>query len=168
MKAAFSFVLAALLAAGAATVFADLYRWVDQNGNVQYSDKPPPAGARIQKPQQIKKKSEKKNSAAAPAAADKPAPDTAPATGPKTPAEQEADFRKRQVEKSEKEAAEQKGREEAAAKERNCAQARAQVVTLKTGRVTRPNARGEQEYLNDQQIAAETKAAEKAVSDWCK
>jgi hypothetical protein len=164
MKAAFSFVLAALLAAGAATVFADLYRWVDQNGNVQYSDKPPPAGARVQDQQQIKKKAEKKGSGAA----GKTAPKTAAVPAGKTVAEQEAEFRKRQVEKSEKEAAAQKAKDDAAAKQRNCASAKANVAALQTGRASRPNARGEAEYLDDKQTAEEMKFAQQAVKDWCK
>ncbi|HVY07250.1 MAG TPA: glutaredoxin family protein [Burkholderiales bacterium] len=40
-----------LLALACTAAHADLYRWVDENGKVQYSDQPPPADAR-----QIEKK----------------------------------------------------------------------------------------------------------------
>jgi hypothetical protein len=141
----------ATLLAGSAG--AEMYRWVDENGRVQYSDQPPPATVNQKKEMRARVKV-------------KPAPAAAEAAP--TYVDQEAEFRKRQVDKAQKEAAEQKAQEEAAAKQRNCQQARQHLTTLQSGmRITRANAQGEQEYLDDAQIAEELQRAQKAAGEWC-
>ncbi len=132
-----------------------LYQWVDENGRVQYSDRPPPPGASSQH-KQIKKK---------PA---KPAASTNP-QAPSSYADEEAEFRKRQVEKAEKEAAEQKAQQAEAERERQCEQARQTLSRLQSGaRYVRYNANGEQEYLDDKARAEETARTQKIVADLCK
>jgi hypothetical protein len=50
----------------------------------------------------------------------------------------------------------------------NCGRARAQLRTLDSGvRVTRTNDKGEMEYLDDKQRAAETKHAKDAIAADC-
>lgn len=46
MKQTRTFILAGLLVCVALAAEARLYRWVDDRGNVQYSDSPPPGGAK--------------------------------------------------------------------------------------------------------------------------
>lgn len=45
VTAVLSGILLAVLCAAAAPAHADVYRWVDANGKVHYSDTPPPEGA---------------------------------------------------------------------------------------------------------------------------
>jgi hypothetical protein len=140
---------------------AQTYKWTDADGKVHYSDQPPPANAKEQatiKPS--------KPSASAPTAA----PDKgAPAAKAKTYVEQEADFKKRQVEAAEREAAEKKKAAEAEQAKQNCEQSRAQLKSLQSGgRQTRTNAQGEREYMDDAQIAQDIERAKKLVDSWCK
>jgi uncharacterized protein DUF4124 len=144
---------------------AQTYKWTDADGKIHYSDQPPPSNV---KDEAITKRG--KNSSPPPAAA-APAGKDAAAAAPraKTPQELEADFRKRQVESAEKEAAEKKAADEALEKKQNCTNAKAQVANLQAGgRITRNNAKGEREFMSDQEIAQEIERGKKAVTDWCK
>ena len=137
---------------------AETYKWTDADGKVHYSDQPPPANVKNEVTLKPPKQS-------APANKDTPA---AKAKA-KDYVGQEAEFRKRQVETAEREAAEKKKADEAAEKIKNCDQARAQLKNLQTGgRVTMTNAQGEREYMNDAQIAQETERSKKVVDSWCK
>lgn len=143
----------------AGTAAAQLYRWVDENGRVRYTDRPPPAGVKartIATP----------SGPAVPAAPDGAAKD-AP-QGPATAAEQEQAFQKRRLEAQkaeEKAAAAAKGQQ---AKEANCRRAREVLATLQSGqRIVRTNAQGEQYYLDDSARAGEVRNAQQAVQDWC-
>lgn len=142
----------------AAPAAAETYKWKDADGKVHYSDHPPPPNAKDESIIKPRKQS-------TPAATDK----GAPAAKAKTYTEQEADFKKRQVEAAEREAEEKKKADEAAQKQKNCEQARAELRTLQAGgRVTQTNAQGEREYLNDAQIAQEIERSKKVVDSWCK
>ncbi len=148
----------------AAPAAAQTYKWTDAEGKVHYSDQPPPANAKEQatiKP--------RKPSTSAPTAAPVATEKGAPAAKAKTYVEQEADFKKRQVEAAEREAADKKKVAEAAEKKQNCEQARAQLKSLQSGgRITRNSAQGEREYLNDAEIAQEIERGKKSVDSWCK
>lgn len=144
--------LAAGLILMGAPVSAELYKWTDAEGKVHFSDQPPPP--EVKAPVTVKPR----RPAAAPAA-------------PATPAyvEQEADFRKRQVEAAEKAKAEKQAADVAAEKQRNCEQARTQVASLQSGsRITRSNAAGEQIFLTDAEIAQALSAARRAADAACK
>jgi hypothetical protein len=79
------------------------------------------------------------------------------------------EFRKRRLEAAEAEAKAQKDAQAAAEKKRTCDQATAQVTALERGgRVTTPGPNGEQNYLNDQEIASALAEARKAQATWCK
>jgi hypothetical protein len=148
----------------AAPAGAETYKWTDADGKIHYSDQPPPANAKEQA-------TIKQHKPSAPATSDSPAAgDKGAATAkPKTYVEQEAEFRKRQVEAAEREAADKKKADEAAEKKQNCEQARIQLRTLLSGdRLTRTNAQGEREYLSDAQIAQEIERGKKSVDAWCK
>lgn len=146
-----------------APVGAQTYKWTDADGKVHYSDQPPPANAKEQvtvKP----RKSSAPTTSASPSTGDK----GATAAKSKTYVEQEADFKKRQVETAEREAADKKKAAEAAERKQNCETARAQLKNLQSGgRITRANAQGEREYLNDAQIAQEIERGKKSVASWC-
>ncbi len=159
-----------VLAAGALftmSVAAETYKWTDAEGKVHYSDQPPPSNAKDLTPVKPRKKTSR--SAPPPEDDTKPANAKPAPEAPKTVQELDADFRKRQVETSEKEAAQKKLAQEAESKKKNCAQAQANVARLQTGgRITRANDKGETEYLDDAQIAQELVRAREVQDSWCK
>jgi len=127
------------------------YKWRDADGRIQYTDTPPPPGAKDV--QQLRK----------------------PPSGPtsnspsKSIAEQDAAFRKRLVEKQEADAKQAKAAEDAKVRARNCEQAKGQVAALDAGgRMVKLNAQGERIALDDAERAQSRAEALKAVEDWCK
>ncbi|MFN0040664.1 MAG: DUF4124 domain-containing protein [Burkholderiales bacterium] len=159
----FAFILAAMAVVGLAIPHlsvAQTYKWTDSEGKVHYSDKPPPAN--IKKSVTVKPPSR----AGVSATADERA-GAAPA-GPKTAAEQEAEFRQRKVETAEKEARQKQADAEQENKKRNCENARRYLATVQDGgRISRYNAKGEVEYLEEAQYAQEAQNAKKSVDSWC-
>ena len=150
-----------------AAAFAQ-YKWVDKDGKVRYGDTPP-AGV-------------KATPMSAPAAGASPAPPPAAnksgakdgkssktgAKGPLTPAEKEADFRKRQIEAEKGREKDQKTAHEAQAKKQNCTAAQEQLRLYESGqRVTRTNPSGERYYLDEGQIAQEAAKSRQSVQQWC-
>ncbi len=150
---------------------AQMYKWVDSNGKGQYSDKPPPGNVKAEKLR-----------------APPPAP-SAPATGakageakagtqkdkdaakagPRTPAEQEQAFRKRQLEASKAQEADEKKQAQARDKEEHCRRATAAVTALQLGgRQQRIDAKGERVFLDEQQIAQELAKAQQEAAAACK
>jgi hypothetical protein len=145
----------------AAPAAAQTYKWTDAEGKIHYSDQPPPANVKDQTTVTPRKPS-------SPNAGSVSTEKGAPAAKARTYVEQEAEFKKRQVEAAEREAADKKKAGEATEKKQNCEQARSQLKSLQTGgRMTRSNAQGEREYLSDAQIAQEIERSKKAVDGWC-
>lgn len=139
--------------------WADLYKWTDENGKVHYSDQPPPTT--IKKTETIKPEKH-------PAQAAAPTGDAKPA-GPKSAAEQEMDFKKRRLQAAEAEAKAQKDAQAEEEKKRNCKRAQDQVAAMQRGgRITRYGPNGEQEFLNDAEIAKGLVEAQKTADSWCK
>lgn len=155
-------VILAVMLAFAATALAQMYRWVDKDGRVHYTATPPPPG--------VKARTLRAPSAAAPAAdeAAKDADAKDARKGPLTPAEQEQEFRKRQLEAQKAREKEALAAKDAEAKQENCVRAREALRTFESGqRVSRTDAQGERYYLDDNAYARETEAARRAVQDWC-
>ena len=154
----------AVMLAFAATASAQMYRWVDKDGRVHYTSTPPPPGVHsrtLQAPAA---------SPAAPASDDaaKDAGEKNARKGPLTPAEQEQEFRKRQLEAQKASEKQAQAAKDAQAKQENCARAREALATLESGqRVSRANAQGERYFLDDDARARETEAARQGVRDWC-
>ena len=154
--------LALLIAAGGAG--AQMYKWVDKDGKVRYSDTPPPGV----KTSTVKAPAAAPEQGASPAAKD--GKDAKGAKkGPLTPAEQEQEYRKRRAEAekaAEKSAAAQK---ELATKKADCERAREYLRTLESGqRISRTNAQGERVFLDESQVAQETAGARQAAQANCK
>ena len=167
--------LALLLAALPAS--AALYKWVDQDGKVHYSDQPPPDGAKksgvMNAPAPRAPSTPKPSGDAANAASsvEKPGGEAANAApkGPKTAAEQEMEFRKRRLEAAEADAKRQQDAQAAEEKKRNCAQATNRMAALEAGgRVTKYGPNGETLYLSDAEIGRELGEARKSADSWCK
>lgn len=149
----FLFVLLSLALSSA--VAAEMYRWVDSQGRVHYSDEPPPAGAKSSK------------------TVTPPPPSSYAPSGEgvkaKTWQEKDMEFRQRQSAQAEAQAKKEKEEADAKQKKQNCENARKSLQALESGqRVSVPNEKGEQQLMDD---AARQKAiaeARKAVDTWCK
>ena len=153
--------LAGLMLAFAAGASAQLYRWVDSDGKVRYGDTPPPGvkATTLRPPSG--------SSESAPAAGDGAAAKDA-RKGPQTPAEQEADFRKRQMGAQKAREKDDQASRDTLAKQDNCARARESLASLESGqRISRTGADGARYYLDDAQRAAEIDKARQSVNSWC-
>jgi hypothetical protein len=133
---------------------AEMYRWVDSQGKVHYSDSPPPAGAKSSK------------------TIDTPPPSAAPsgaAPKAKTWQEKEMDFRQRQAAEADAQAKKQKEEAEAKERKQNCENARKSLASLESGtRIVTTDEKGERVYMDDSARAAAISEARKAVENWCK
>jgi hypothetical protein len=141
------------------------WKWKDSRGQVVISDTPPPREIPeanvLQKPSLVVQRS----AASTTPAASAPAADTVAKA--KVDPELEARRKKAETEQSERLKAEEQ--KIAAQRADNCKRARTYVDTLDSGiRLTRRNDKGEQEYLDDQQRAAEMQRARQAVSTECR
>ena len=137
--------LALILALAAPVALAQVYKWVDDKGRVQYGDKPPP-GAK--------------------ASAVKPPPE--PQATPR-PAEnfagQDAEFQRRQIQKREEE---EKRAGEERLRQQSCEQAKDRLALYeRVNRISRFE-KGERVYLSDEQRAAETEGLRAAVAKYCR
>jgi hypothetical protein len=164
--------LAAILAT--ATVAAQVYRWVDKDGKVHFSDQPPPSDA---KGVSAKRIDAKPASGSTPAAAPKDGkvePKALPAEAvkpesQKTLAEKAKDFEKRRADEAE---ASKKAADEAKVKAINqerCRDAQAFVRTLESGRpMSTTNAAGERVIMDEKARDAEVAKARSAAAEVCR
>lgn len=149
---------------------AQMYKWVDSNGKVQYSDKPPPSNIKTEKLR------ETAPAASAPAASTPAATDSkgaakkdAAKAAPKTQAEEEQAFRKRQLDAAKAQEAEEKKQAEARRQADNCTHAKAALTNLEMGgRQMRIDDKGERVFLEDEEIARQTAKARQDVATACK
>ena len=129
-----------------------MYKWIDEDGKVHYSDQPPPDGR-----EEIERgRARRRRARPRPPRLARTAASAAP-KGPKTAAEQEMEFRKRRLEAAEADAKRQQEAQAAEEKKRNCAQA-----TSRADGAARPAAASPRQgptastiYLSDDEIATE-------------
>jgi hypothetical protein len=142
-----------LLFAGAA---AAQYKWVDQNGKVQYGDTPPPGA-----------KASALRPPPAPAAQEELKKDDVQ-KAPLTRAEKDAEFRNRQAEGDKAREKQAQTQQEGDAKRENCSRAQDYLRALQSGqRIARTDAKGERYFLEDALVAQETAKARQAAQQWC-
>lgn len=142
------------------SAYCEVYKWIDPDGTVHYSDQPSPDAVQEQT---LGIKAGTSGSEAP--GTEKAAPKSA---GPKTYIEEGAEFRKRQVEAEAKRAKEEKALAEAKEAQQNCERARSSLQSMQTGqRVTVYNEKGERAYLNDNAREQEIANTQKAVDFWC-
>ena len=160
------------------TASAQVYKWVDADGKVHYSDKPPESNVKSEKLHigthtgSTPVASEAKSAASegkAPAGAGKGAAQKdAAKDGPKTAAEQEQAFRKRQLDAAKAQKDEEQKQAQARDKAENCKRAKAALADLQIGgRQTRVDEKGERVFLDEQQIARETARARGEAAAAC-
>ena len=159
--------IAALLGMTLALPAAAQWKWRDANGRTQYSDLPPPSGV----PEQdilLRPSSGTANRRTAPVAAPASGASAAPlAASRASDPELEAKRKKADQDLADKKKAEDD--KLVAVKAENCTRAKAQMRTLDSGvRMTRTNDKGEREFLDDNQRAAEAKRTRDAIASECK
>ncbi len=158
-----AFLAVALL--GAAAAQAQVYKCLDPNGRVVYSQIPCPPNM---KKETMSKGGIQPAPAGAPAADEAKAAKDAGKGAPKTPAQQEQAFRQRQQDqaKAAKEADAKSA--EAQAKEANCRNAKQRLAQYEIGgRITQVDEKGERYYMEDSQIEAAKTKARADVSQFC-
>jgi hypothetical protein len=144
---------------------AQMYKWVDSNGKIHYSDKPPPGNVKTEK---LRTPAQPASAPAASAPKDGAQKDTAK-TGPKSVAEQEQAFRKRQAEETKTEQEQAQKETEVRDRAENCKRAKAALANLELGgRQTRIDEKGERAFLSDAEIARAAAQARQEAADACK
>jgi len=162
MRMLATFLVLAATAAASGGAHAQIKCWTGADGKRVCGDVPPP-GSRT-----VTIKNPTGPAAPPPSAKDAKDAKGAKKSGPMTPAEQEADFRKRQAEAQKAAAKAEQERQDAEAKKENCARAREAAQTYESGqRVARTNAQGERIFLDEAQTQAELVKARQAVQQWC-
>ncbi len=130
---------------------AQIYSWRDANGEMHYSDQPPTGVARPRILETTK------------------APAEDGETARRKLAQEEMDFRKRQLDAAEADAKAAKSAAELADRQDNCRKAKAYLQTLESGiRISRSSDKGEPVFLDEQGRQQEISAARRAADSWCK
>ncbi len=140
-----AYLVAVVLALAAPVAGAQVYKWLDEKGRVQYGDKPP-AGVNATPIE----------------------PPAAPQGQPRPPedlAAKEAEFRRRQIQKREEE--EKLAREEKLRQQR-CDQAKDQLAFAERARRRFRFENGERVYLSDEERVAERETLGAAVAKYCR
>jgi superfamily II RNA helicase len=148
------------------------WAWRDDNGRVMYSDRPPPpnikASAILRQPPAAASAASSTTPSPTSGADDAAKSDTKPADAPKTLAEREMEFRKRQQERAATERKAQEEQQKSAAKAADCERSRGYLRALEEGqRITRTDASGNREFLDDAQRAQEVERTRKLVQSLC-
>lgn len=184
MRLVFSVVLAFALGSVFGPVSGQqLYRWVDANGKVHYSDQPPPPNVKQKKIEVLKSPSvpvpaepaaaepgAAGTGATAGAASGKPAgaeagKAPAAAAGPKSLAEKELDLKKRRMEAEEAEA---KAAAEAKNRQDKCVQAQKNLkLHQDTPRLFNYDEKGERVYVDDATRQREIEKAQQDIASFC-
>jgi len=154
MKSPIQLFVAIAILLATATVAAQVYKWVDKDGKVQYSDMAPPPDAT---------KTEAKKVGAGNAAAS-----TAPAPA-KSLEDRAKESDKRRTEANENAKKSEEARAKDEADKENCQIARAALRDLESGRpIRRTNDQGEIVVFSEEQVAAEIAKARAGADASCK
>lgn len=133
-----------------ASVTAATNKWIDEQGNIHYSDQPPPVGV------------EATRLRAAPPPASAPAP-------AKSIAEREAELRKTRQSKTEAAEREALQQSNAEIEKSNCAAAQQALRSLQQeGRIVEYDEKGNRRYLEDDARRQRATEAQQGIEQWCK
>jgi hypothetical protein len=150
-----------LLILSSANSYAAVTKWVDSQGQVHYSDEPPPPDVKAEK---LRSTSNTDG-----AGGTNGVSEASPSAAPKTIAEREAELKKAQ--RAKKEAADKAAQKQAAADtiKANCDNAQQNLSALQSGvRMMEVNAKGENAYIDDQQRQQRVEKAQQDISRYCK
>ncbi len=146
---------------------AQIYSWKDRDGRVHYTDTPPPTGefTVIQRPRGLQPSPPPAEDSGDAAAAAEGEPDP---NRPRTLSEREREFRERRAAQAEAQAKTQEDAAREAERQRFCEQARNQLAALESGqRISRFNAQGEREFLDDDARSAEAARLQGQIAQHC-
>lgn len=162
MRCRLALLSAALLGATLALPAAAQWKWRGTNGQIQYSDLPPPPGV-AEKDILLRPTGATLRAQAATAA-----PAASAASQPSKAVDPELEAKRKKTEQEEAAKAKAEEQRVAAAKAENCNRAREQLRTLESGmRMARVNEKGEREVLDDKMRADETKRAREVATANC-
>jgi len=129
-----------------------VYKWVDENGNVQYSAQKPPSGSA----QEMKVKSKPSSSS-----------ESKPASAEDTQQAKENEEAEKVKVSSEKEAAEVE-KKNAEIRKKNCSVAKRRAATIdQGGRLYEVDENGERHYWDDATRGAKMQEAQAQINEWC-
>ena len=151
MKSPIQLFIAIAILLATATAAAQVYKWVDKDGKVQYSDTPPPKDAT--------KAEAKKIDAGA----------VAPGAAAPTLEKRAKDFDKRRNEEVEKGKKAAEAQKKADIDEENCKNAKIVIRDLESGRpLKRATEQGESKYITDEERQADLEKARATAAASCK
>lgn len=147
-----NFVFIGLILLFSVTANAQIYKWVDENGKTQYTDRPPPSG--------VVKEGQRLNIKSAPASVNNET-DRA-----RNLAEERLEFDKRQQQKKEAEISQQAKAQE---DKKKCIDAQGQLrIYTDSPRLTVPDGSGGITYVDDEMRQKKIAEANKAIAAFCK
>lgn len=147
-----NFVFTGLILLFSVTVNAQVYKWVDENGKIQYTDRPPPPGAAREE----QRLNIKPVSASAHNETNKS----------KNPADERLEFNKRQEQRKEEETKQLAKAEE---NKKKCIDAQGQVkLYTDSPRLTVPDGNGGIAYVDDDVRQKKIAEANKVIAAFCK
>ena len=161
-----SWVLWMLMLALAAPLAHAQWKWRDQTGQINASDRPPPRD--IPEKDILARPAPEARRASTPAPAASAASAAVPAARPPA-GDPQLEARRRAAEQEQ--AAKAKAEDERNKQQRaeNCRRARGHLAALETGqRIARINEKGEREVLDDRGIAEETRQARSVIASDCR
>jgi hypothetical protein len=143
---------------------AQIYSWTDEQGRRQVSDRPPEGAVKDLKVKGGRTPSGPQSVSPAPASA------KTDEKRPQTLNEKALDYNKRQLEREENRAKQEKLDAEARERAQRCEQTQAYVRSLEAGqRATRLDPKtGERLYLDDKERERELAEARRSADSWCK
>jgi len=143
------------------------WKWRDKDGNITVSDRPPPR--EVADKDILGRPTAARRTALQPAAPASAASAASAAADAKGPLDREVEARRRAAEQEQAAKAKADEARTSAQRAENCQRARAQIGTLESGqRLTRVNAKGEREVLDDQARMAELAQAREAATANCR
>ncbi len=162
--------LLALICAAAPAVALAQWQWVEKDGRKVFSDQPPPSS--IPAKDILRQPGGKAPAAAeteAPKSATAPASAAAPVNTPKLSGlDKELDEKKKRAAAAEAEKKKAQEEEHAKVRADNCARAKRAKAGIDSGmRIARTNDKGEREFLDDAQRAAEAKRTDMIIAREC-
>ena len=139
------------------------YVWVDEHGRKQLSDRPPPTSVPakniLKQPGGVPQVQDAEPAAAA-------SPSSSAASGPLSLADRDADYKKRQLEKADKDAKAADEAKQKLAKRKNCEIARAYMSQLASGeRIGVVGNNGERAFMNDAERTRRTAETNRVLND---
>lgn len=146
-----------------------IWKWLDASGQVQFSDLPPPLSVPAKDILERPTLQQKTAAAAAVAAAAAASGASAPAAIGQTRTDPELEARRKRAADDQAAGQRQLQERDGAIRAENCNRARAHLAALGDGlRMTRTNAQGEREVLDDKARAEEMQRARSVVASDCR